>query len=448
MGKFYKMQTLVWFLQVCFLFPRRSLISRHAAMTSSSQKSQEHGELHPSPSKLRVTILASEWGSSKGGLSTINRELAVQLAKFPEVEITFFVPQCSEEDKRAALTHNINIVQATRQTGYDELEWLSFPPDHLQIDVIVGHGVKLGRQAQVIRKSHKCKWIQVVHTDPEELGMYKSYQNPISTGEKKHKVEVELCEKADFVVGVGPKLSEAFRRCLRWCKKDGTILDITPGVFDEFVNVEHAAEERERCGILVFDRGDAEDFQLKGFDIAGKAVAELNDAHLVFVGAPEGKHEDIAKRLLECGIPAHRLTVRSFLQSREDLKRLFCEVDLVLMPSRTEGFGLTGLEALSAGLPVLVSKNSGFGEALHKVQFGSACVIDSEDPLVWAEAIKKIWEKDRGARLQEAQLLRSSYEQKYSWAKQSQGLVNKMISIVNGRYFSGIFVCVSRFIYK
>ena len=408
-------------------------------MTSSFQSSQEHDELHPSPGKLHVTILASEWRSTKGGLSTLNRELAIQLAKCPELQISFFVPQCSEEDKRTALDHHIEIVEATRLTGYDELEWLSFPPDHLQIDVVVGHGVKLGHQAQVIRKSHKCKWIQVVHTDPEELGMYKSYQNPISTGEKKHKEEVELCEKADFVVGVGPKLCEAFRRYLRWCKKDETILDFTPGVFDEFVNVGHAAEERERCGILVFGRGDAEDFQLKGFDIAGKAVAELNDAHLVFVGAPEGKHEDIAKRLRECGLPAHRLTVRSFLHNREDLKRLFCEVDLVLMPSRTEGFGLTGLEALSAGLPVLVSKNSGFGDALRKVPFGSACVIDSEDPLVWAEAVKKVWKRDRETRLQEAEKLRSSYKKNYSWAKQSHGLVKQMLTLVNGMYLWGTF---------
>ena len=401
-------------------------------MSLSKHKFQNNDQLFPAADKIRVTILASEWGSSKGGLSTLNRELAIQLAKFHEVKISFFVPQCSEEDKRAALSHNIEIVQATRRPGYDELEWLSFPPTQLQIDVIIGHGVKLGKQAQVIRESHKCKWIQVVHSNPEELGMFKTYPDSISTGVKNRKTEVELCEMADLIVGVGPKLCEACRRYLHSCKKDESILDITPGVFDEFVSIKHVDKKMKQCRILVFGRGDAEDFKLKGFDIAAKAVAKVEDASLIFVGAPEGKHEEIAKRFLECGVPAGRLTVRSFEKNRESLKHLFCEVDLVLMPSRTEGFGLTGLEALSAGLPVLVSKNSGFGEALNEVPFGAAYVIDSEDSKVWAEEIKKVRKKKRQTQLQEADALRSSYGKKYSWAEQIQAFVTEMINIVNG----------------
>ena len=69
--------------------------------------------------------------------------------------------------------------------------------------------------------------------------------------------------------------------------------------------------------------------------------------------------------------------MRCFNESREKLARLFCEVDLVIMPSRTEGFGLAALEALSAGLPVLVSGNSGLGEALQEVPYGSNCVVES-----------------------------------------------------------------------
>ena len=404
-------------------------------MASNVYLLQEHDQIHGS-SKHRVTILASEWGSSKGGLSTINRELAIQLAKFYCIEVTFFLPKCSDEDKKAGASHGISILEAKRRPGYNELDWLSFPPDNLRIDVVVGHGVKLGRQAQVIHDSHKCRWVQVVHTDPEELGMFKCYENPIATGEEKHHVEVELCRMADFVVGVGPKLAEAFRKYLGFCKSHEGVFEFTPGIFDDFSSVQQVDDERKECSVLVFGRGDAEDFKLKGFDIAAKSVAALPDTVLVFVGAPHGKHEEIAKRFVDFGIPEKRLRVRGYMNSREALKQLFCEVDLVLMPSRTEGFGLTGLEALSAGLPVIVSKNSGFGEALGSVRFGSYFVIDSEDPIAWTGAIKGISNKDRKSRLDEVKALRGSYSERYSWSKQCKSLIQKMFELVDGmNYF-------------
>ena len=86
------------------------------------------------------------------GLSTINRELAIQLAKFPEVKITFFLPKCGQEDRKIALEHKAKVMQATPLPPvFEQLDWFFFPPKDLQIDVIVGHGVKLGKQAQVKR---------------------------------------------------------------------------------------------------------------------------------------------------------------------------------------------------------------------------------------------------------------------------------------------------------
>ena len=418
-------------------------------MASPLQEAQTHDDrLHGSP-KVKVTILASEWGSNNGGLSTINRELAIQLAKFPEVEITFFLPKCSQQDKRVALDHKVKIVEATPLRCFEQLDWLCFPPDDLEIDIVVGHGVKLGKQAQVIKKSKTCKWVQVVHTDPEELGMFKSCSRPISKGAEKHKKELELCEMADHVIGVGPKLSEAYRSYLCGGNKDGNVFELTPGVFEKFKTVKQVSRgDMRQRRVLVFGRGDVEDFELKGFDIAGKAIAALQDTRLVFVGAPDGKHEEIARRFKEYGVPASRLNVKGFDRDRESLKRLLQQADLVVMPSRTEGFGLTGLEAMSAGLPVLVSRNSGFGEALRRTAFGSAFVIKSEDPTVWTAAIQEIWNKDRECRLEEAVHLRDFYGRKYNWAKQIKELVDKMISLTHGRnvnyiFFSGTLQCRS-----
>ena len=405
-------------------------------MKTNSDEHQDDSGSRPSSSRLGVLFLGSEWGSSKGGLSTINRELAINVAKHPEVDVTFFVPRCNERDKEAALGHNIKLVEATELIGMEELQWLCYPPSDLHFEVVVGHGVPLGPQANVIRKFFKCKWVQVVHTIPEELGMYKEYFDPISNAQKKHKTELKLSKEADFVVPIGPKLNEAFRSYLASCNKGEKFFSFTPGILSEFSESEHDSERpTTKFRVLLLSRGDAEDFSLKGHDIAAKAIAALSDLNvsLVFVGAKREELDKVTSCFLQYGIHKNNLTVRAFLENREDLKELFSEVDLAIMPSRTEGFGLSGLEALSAGLPILVSGNSGFGEALLELPFGSYFVVDSDDDQDWADAIKRIRKKKKSKRLQESEALRFSYANTYSSEEQCKELVVKMISVAQGK---------------
>ena len=346
-----------------------------------------------------------------------------------------YLPQCSEEDKQVARDHNVRLIKAREMPGLEPNLWLSCLPEDHAVDCVIGHGAVLGRQVQIIKRTHPyCKWIQVVHTVPEELGMYKEYEEHISRGEDKHQVEVELCKLADQVVAVGPKLAEVFSGYLRPCGKDRDVLNFTPGIFSEFADVNQATDEREAFNVLVFGRGDNEDFKLKGYDIAAQAIAELKDMtyKLAFVGATRGEEEKVAKKLVEQGIDRSQLKVRRFNESREKLADLFCEVDLAVMPSRTEGFGLAALEALSAGLPVLVSGNSGFGEALKKVPFASSCVVQSEDPKDWANAIKGVREKDQKLRLVEIEIIREQYAKMYTWQDHCNRIVEQMLAISRG----------------
>ena len=411
-------------------------------LSSSNLAARSHdeaSEINPmkSATALKVTLLGSEWSSSMGGLSTINRQLAILLATHSEVDVTLLVPQfaCSEEERRMARIHNLSLREAQKRPGYAEsLDWLSAPPRDLDIDIVLGHGAKLGKQAQFIRESYQCKWFQVVHTAPEELGMHKNYPMAICKGEEKNTTEVELCKLADAVVAVGPKLKRAYSSYLRSYEKHQEIIQLTPSTFSAFSDVKQAAVDMDNFKVLTFGRGDPEDFSLKGYDISARAIVELKDRsyHLIFVGAPDGKQDEVAKNLLKSGIDKNQLTVRKFVQSKERLKELFCEVDLCIMPSRTEGFGLTALEALSAGLPILVSGNSGFGEALCTVPSGKSLVVESEDPWEWAKAIAGVRQKERSDRLRDIQQLKSSYEENFSWEKQCDSLVEKMWDIVHG----------------
>ena len=167
-----------------------------------------------------------------------------------------------------------------------------------------------------------------------------------------------------------------------------------------------------------------------------KAIAELKDKsyQLRFASKQRGKEDELANKLLQCGIGRNQLMICSFDENRETLANLFSAVDIAILPSKTEGFGLSALEAISAGLPVLVSGNSGIAEALRKVPNGSQCIVDSEDPADWARAIKAVRYKERNVRLAEARILRENYLQQFSWEKPCNSLVEKMYSLAFGKF--------------
>ena len=399
-----------------------------------------HGQI------LNITLLASEWKTSEGGLSTFNRELAIHLAQIQNVRVSLFIPEgaCNDEDKREARGFGINILDAGRSFGADPLVWLTNPPQDHKIDVIVGHGVKLGFQIQFIRKHEQfqnCKWVHVVHTAPEDLSKYKGYKSPISRGETKHWDEVNLCKCADLVVPVGPRLAKAYHSYLQECKKDEDFLKLIPGPFErEFGDLpakQNPKKENDEFIVLLCGRGDEEDFELKGYDIAVKAFADqrLKGKHyfLLFVGSPEGKQDEVRERFLKYGITGEQLTVREFVKSRERMKELFCEVDMLIMPSKSEGFGLVALEALSAGLPILVGSNSGFARVIKNLPFGKCSIVtDPLDPARWAAAIEDVRDRHEVV-LEESEILKERYSKKYCWKTQCEELVDRLWKIVFGK---------------
>ena len=95
---------------------------------------------------------------------------------------------------------------------------------------------------------------------------------------------------AAFVLGVGAKLAEAFQKHLGFCKGH-TELFLSPLlVFLMTFPMVSKFLLRKEPSVLVFGRGDAENFKLKGFDFAARCIAALSETVLVFVRAPNEKH--------------------------------------------------------------------------------------------------------------------------------------------------------------
>jgi len=106
------------------------------------------------------------------------------------------------------------------------------------------------------------------------------------------------------------------------------------------------------------------------FLAAAKRVLEVME-NVRFVMAGSG---DMIRRCIELAAEmgiGHKVLFPGFLRG-DDIRRVFQMADLYVMPSVSEPFGITPLEALSHDVPVLISKQSGVAEVLRhalKVDF-------------------------------------------------------------------------------
>ncbi len=111
----------------------------------------------------------------------------------------------------------------------------------------------------------------------------------------------------------------------------------------------------------------------------------------------------------------------------EKLVQTYYENDLLLYPSRLEGFGLPVLEAFSCGIPVITSNTT----SLPEVAGDAALLVNPEDPKDIAEALKKAMEKP----LLRKQLVERGLKRVklFTWKKTAQETLTVYESILNGQ---------------
>ena len=160
--------------------------------------------------------------------------------------------------------------------------------------------------------------------------------------------------------------------------------------------------------LTVLTLGRMEDAHLKGLDIAAQACGQVadwrHDQHLrpielVVRGIPAGSGKTVHARVIEWAANT-KLTVvpRTYTPDAERLTEDLQRSSVFLMPSRAEGFGLVGLEAIVAGTPVLISEKSGLGELLigllgaeRAARWVVPMVGDTgKDVETWARAIDRV----------------------------------------------------------
>ena len=390
------------------------------------------------PKELTILSIATEWFSRHGGISTFNRELCCSLSRVGQ-RVICLVPTSSDQEKKSAKESDVLLVNAPSTTIEDKGATLFRRPQlptGYTPDVIIGHGRITGpyAEAQVADNFKDALRIHFVHMVPGEIEWYKGKDEATKTAEERERIELNLCRKATIVAAVGPQIFRETGTLIHCLNPSPKVHQFIPGINNS--PIARGIPPGIQCLIL----GRAEDMKLKGLDIAAKAFAKLphpdprpfdSEPVLIVRGAPAGTGVKLRNTLLK--IAEKQIKVRIYEYSPniqflyEDLQR----ASIVLMPSRSEGFGLVAAEALSFKTPILVSHNSGFGELLVKqidLSEVSQYVVRttgnlSDDSVAWSNAIEFIL-RDRRAAFERANKLCDQLSIKFSWDNAARELLN------------------------
>lgn len=154
---------------------------------------------------------------------------------------------------------------------------------------------------------------------------------------------------------------------------------------------------------------------------AQKVIRVVPNAKFVFVGKGE-----MIKHLVDMSIDlsiSNNIVFTGWL-SHEQVDSAYKQADLFVMPSITEPFGLTALEAMRNGTPVLISRQSGVSEVIQnclKVDFWD---IDA--------MANKILSVIKFQPLQETLRENGQYDVKHiNWETQTQKIVSIYESMIN-----------------
>ncbi|XP_078620257.1 uncharacterized protein LOC144887132 [Branchiostoma floridae x Branchiostoma japonicum] len=342
-----------------------------------------------------VLLVNDRYGTFHGGTSTINRQVAQFLPQHgATVHCTAL--QASEQDEKCAKEDGVILhlpIRKPRDKRTPSLEWLTFDhntryPDIPQdLTCIVGHADVTSEAAKGIqeKRCREAKLIIFNHDMPEDTEHYKGAQKAMTAGQKVEDILADT-KNADAVFSLGRRIYDHYEtkyKSLGDCKpKEHLTFLPRPSPLFEDISVRPGGGEK-----VVLTVGRVTEVEkLKGHDLVARSMGEVAEkipnVKLRVRGIDEDDWE-ASKKILEENLNSGRIKPTLLpCGTQEDIAQDMQQAHLVLMPSRAEPFGLIGLEAIAAGIPVLISDKSGLADMIKDLIKEKKCHPDMRHRIV------------------------------------------------------------------
>ncbi|MET0636523.1 MAG: glycosyltransferase [Chitinophagaceae bacterium] len=310
-----------------------------------------------------IVIISTQWGFLDGGVNCFNYDFSNAL-KASLSNTRYRLILISYENTLSTNGHRQFNESTITPIIVEESKALDQITSHLNnlIDVssllFVGHDIFTGPLANSLRIicKHPGKSVVFHHLDSSS---YYPLKRPESIEENRRKtgVQYETLQSADLVVSIGPKLFADAKN-----KIGQSVKMLIPG----FHNIE-VFDMNDKLAAITFGRYDIHTDNLKQMRLAAIAFVSYVDKHrpdlpgdptLSVIGVrDESEFSELNKTLNT--LSAVNIELIKYINDRPVLFNKIARSSFCLMLSVHEGFGLAGYEAIAAGVPLILSKNSG-----------------------------------------------------------------------------------------
>ncbi|XP_019626605.1 PREDICTED: uncharacterized protein LOC109471706 [Branchiostoma belcheri] len=340
-----------------------------------------------------ILLINDEYGTSKGGISTVNCEASQTLQGKAVVYATAL--RVPEQDQEAADRDGVKLitpVQAKGDTRAPSLDWLTFdfklrypkstlpPHEYLEsrdpksalpphVDVIVGHADITDTAAQNIHDEYykdEADLMMFTHVIPEDTEYYKGGRKAMKAREKE-KDMLDKVDKAKAAFSVGRRIFEHFDNKYRGGKEPQSHHIFLPKPSELFLSAKVRPGGQQKVVLSIGRVRKVE--KLKGHNLVAESMRDvvkiIKNARWWVRGISEDDFE-ASQKILEDALNSPDLNPTLLpYGTQEEIREDILQAHLVLMPSRSEPFGLVGLEAIAAGIPVLISSQTGLAEMIN-----------------------------------------------------------------------------------
>jgi glycosyltransferase involved in cell wall biosynthesis len=216
------------------------------------------------------------------------------------------------------------------------------------------------------------------HTIPGLYDRNKGGWDPLRT-DGKNKLLMDLTDSADAVVCVGPLIFGSWRQIIG----EKPAMEYLPLGGDAFVaSVAPRHFDGALPEVLYVGAADQEEMRSKGIERMAGYLSDIRSGlgkkiKFNIIGAPSVEERKVLSRSF-----GDAWTSVGGMATQAEVVTAMRQATVVVMPSILEPFGMVGLEAMLAGVPALVTADSGLAMWLEKFLPGSLynlCVARTDD---------------------------------------------------------------------